>query len=190
MIPFEKEASLNKTEEYVEGLLTSQWNYVVRSTPGVVEDLKHQYPDISKVVSQNILEDTETVLSNLFRPGVPDFLVFNDNGEYLFVEAKSNSDGLRHTQLKWIRDFEGANMEIWFADTPEEIEDKINGSNFNAYGFQDKKGSKSKNFVKKQRSGKLLVELPEELASISGLEEGDKIEWRLKSKDELILDTR
>jgi len=190
MIPFEKEASLNRTEEYIETVLKRNWDNVVRSTPGVAEDLKGRYPQLSQLVSRNIRKDTKEGLDNLFRTGVPDFLVFDDNGTYLFVEVKSSEDNLRHTQLKWIRDFEGANMEIWFAETPGEIEDKINGSNFNAYGFQDKKGSKSKNLIKKQSRGKLLVELPEELASISGLEEGDKIEWRLKSKDELILDTR
>lgn len=189
MIPFEKEPSLNETEEYIETVLNRNWDNVVRSTPGIAEDLKGRYPQLSETVSRNIRKDTEQDLDNLFGTGVPDFLVFDDNGEYLFVEVKSSEDNLRHTQLKWIRDFEGVNMEIWFAETPGEINDKLNSSNFDAYGFQDKKGSKSKNLVKKQK-GKLMVELPKELASISNLNEGDSIEWRLKSKDELILDTR
>jgi len=185
MIPFEEEASLNSTEEYVEGLLEKQWDNVVRSTPGIVEDLKTRYPEIGELISQRILEDTESELSNLFRPGVPDFLVFDDTGDYLFVEVKSSNDNLRHTQLKWLRDFKGVNMEIWFSE--EEIE-KLEASKFSAYGFNDVKGSTDTSVEKENK--KLKISIPDELASITGLSEGDSVNWRLKSVDELILDTR
>ena len=185
MIPFEEEASLNQTEEYVEELLQNQWDNVVRSTPGIVEDLRHRYDRVAELVSQRILEDTESEMSNLFRPGVPDFLVFNDDGEYLFVEVKSSNDNLRHTQLKWLRDFKGVNMEIWFSEKDVE---KLKASNLNAYGFEDVKGSKNRTIQRENKE--LKISIPDELASITGLSEGDSVDWRLKSVDELILDIR
>lgn len=87
MIPFEREVSLNETEEYVEGLLQGRWDNVVRSTPGIKEDLQGRFPELSETVSRKIREDTDTEFSSVFRPGVPDFLVFDDTGEYLFVEV-------------------------------------------------------------------------------------------------------
>ena len=55
-----------------------------------------------------------------------------------------------------------------------------------SYGFQDVKKDSSDKVVEEG----LKVELPEELSTILGLEEGDSVNWRLKSSDELILDTR
>jgi hypothetical protein len=185
MIPFEKEASLNETEEYVEGLLRSQWDYVVRSTPGVREDLEGRFPQLSEEVSRRIVDDSDSKFSNVFRPGVPDFLAFDDSGDYLFVEAKSESDNLRHSQLKWLRDFSGVNVEIWFADTGRDVE-KLEASELNSLGFQDVKKDSSDRKVEEG----LKVEVPEELSVIVGLEQGDSVKWRLKSSDELILDIR
>lgn len=185
MIPFEREASLNETEEYVEGLLRSQWDYVVRSTLGVREDLEGRFPQLSDEVSRRIVDDSQADFSNVFRPGVPDFLAFDESGDYIFVEAKSESDDLRHSQLKWLRDFSGVNVEIWFADTVRDVE-KLEASELDSYGFQDVKKDSSDKVVEEG----LKVELPEELSTILGLEEGDSVNWRLKSSDELVLDTR
>jgi len=188
MIPFEDEASLNETEERVEELLRARWDYVVRSTPGIKSDLEGRFPELSETVSRMVREDTESEFSSVFRPGVPDFLAFSDSGEYLFVEAKSDSDNLRHSQLKWLRDFQGVNMEIWFADTERDVE-RLEDSDLDAYGFQDVKEEKSGFEVTGSGEG-LQVELSEELAAILGLDDGDEVDWRLKSSDELILDTR
>ena len=186
MIPFEREASLSETEEYVEGLLQGRWDNVVRSTPGIKEDLQGRFPELSETISRKIREDTESEFSSVFRPGVPDFLVFDDTGEYLFVEVKSGEDGLRHTQLKWLRDFRGVNMEIWFADN-RSIE-KLDEEDFGSYGFSDV--GKDSGYRPERIEDSLMVEVPEELAAITGLDEDTEVDWRLKNKDELILDKR
>ena len=186
MIPFEREASLNKSEKYVEGLLESQWDNAIRSTPGIKEDLEGRFPELAQIISRKIKDDTGTEFSNIFRPGVPDFLVFNDDGEYLFVEVKAGDDGLRHTQLRWLRDFQGINMEIWFADNKDI--DKISESDFSSYGFEDKK--KQNQHELKKLDSKLWAPIPDEMASITGLTEKDSVKWRLKSTDELTLDKR
>jgi len=187
MIPFENQPSLNKTERRVEELLEARWDHVVRSTSGIKEDLEGRFPELSEIISRKIVDDTGSGFSDVFRPGVPDFLAFSDTGEYIFVEAKSDSDNLRHTQLKWLRDFQGVNMEIWFADSEKDIE-KLDEEDLNAYGFQDIK-TNSKHRVRKDKDT-LLIEVPDELAAIIGLDKGDEIDWRLKSDDELILDNR
>jgi len=189
MIPFEKEASLTASEEYAQELLEANWGHAVRTTPGMMKDLEEKFPKICEVISQKIREDTESKFSNVFRTGVPDFLVFNSKGDYKFVEVKNGDDGVRHTQLKWLRDFSGINAEIWFAEK-EKIEEKLDTKNVQAYTFQDQKGSKSENLVAEEKDSKYLVELPKNLTSILGLSENDCVEWRLKSKDELILDSR
>lgn len=186
MIPFEREASLNKSEKYVEGLLESQWDNVIRSTPGIREDLEGRFPELSQIISRKIRHDTGTEFSNIFRPGVPDFLAFDDDGDYIFVEVKAGDDGLRHTQLRWLRDFQGINMEIWFADNKDI--DKISESDFGSYGFKDAK--KDSKYELKESENKLWAQIPDEMASITGLTEEDTVKWRLKSKDELILDKR
>jgi len=183
MIPFEQKPSLNQTEKRVEELLNSQWNYVVRSTPGIKEDIEGQFPELSETVSRRIMEDTESKFPDIFRPGVPDFLAFSNNGDYLFVEAKSENDDLRHTQLKWLRDFQGVKVEIWFAESEKDVE-KLDEEDLGAYGFQDVGNSSSKFKVENG----LKVGLPRELATITGISEGKSVKWRLKNEDELILD--
>ncbi|QKQ98280.1 hypothetical protein GKQ38_01975 [Candidatus Nanohaloarchaea archaeon] len=187
MIPFEEEASLNETEEYVERLLQARWDNVVRSTPGVKSDLEGRFPELSETISRRIREDSGGEFSNVFRPGVPDFLVFDDSGEYLFVEVKSSDDGLRSTQLRWLRDFQGVNMEIWFADS-KDIE-KLDADDFGSYGFSDVKKNNS-SYELEERNSNLWAQIPDELAAILGLDEESSVEWRLKSGDELILDNR
>lgn len=188
MIPFEEERSLTPSEEYAQTILESNWRHVVRATSGIKEDLKGRFPELSGKVSQNIREDTESD-GNVFRPGVPDFLAFNDTGEYKFLEIKSGEDGIRASQLRWLRDFKGINAEIWFTKN-ERVEEKLDMENISVYTFQDRKGGGSDDKVVKERGSEYLVELPKTLASILGLENEDPVEWRLKSKDELILDSK
>jgi len=187
MIPFEQEASLTESEEYVESVLERRWNHVVRATSGVLDDIGERYPSVSERVSESIREDIQDGMDQVFRPGVPDFIAFDDNGDYLFVEVKSSDDGLRHTQLKWLRDFQGINCEIWFSEHVKDYE-KIEASSFGSFSLRDKRGD-SEYEIKEIEEG-YTVELPEELASITGLKSGDKVSWRLKSKDELVMDTR
>ncbi|MFB6100630.1 MAG: VRR-NUC domain-containing protein, partial [Candidatus Nanohalobium sp.] len=189
MIPFEEEAELTASEKYAQELLEANWEHVVRTTPGMLEDLEEKYPRICEIISRKIMEDTESRFSEVFRPGVPDFLTFNQKGEYRFVEVKTRGDGLRHTQLRWLRDFSGNNAEIWFTEQ-EEVEKKLDTENIEAYTFQDKKGESSEDKVREEKESKYLVEIPKTLASILGLSKEDSIEWRLKSKDELILDSK
>lgn len=189
MIPFEEKSSLTASERYARKLLESNWEHVVRTSPGIKQDLEGKYPELSETISRKIMEDTQGEFSDVFRPGVPDFLAFNAKGEYRFVEVKSGKDGLRHSQLKWLRDFSGISAEIWFA-REREVEEKLDSENIQAYTFQDRKGENSENKIKEETGSKLLVELPKTLASILGLSEEDSVEWRLKSKDELILDSK
>lgn len=189
MIPFERKASLTASEEYAEELMKANWEHVVRTTPGMLEDLEEKYPQICEVISREIRNDAKKDISNIFRPGVPDFLAFNEKGEYKFVEVKDGDDGLRHTQLKWLRDFIQVNAEIWFAGKTE-IKEKLDAENIEAYTFQDRKAENSGNKVIEEKGSKLLLELPKTLASIIGLSKEDKFEWRLKSKNELVLDIK
>lgn len=189
MIPFEEEASLTASEEYAEELLEVNWDYVVRTTPGMLEDLEEKYPKICEVISREVREDAEKNISNIFRPGVPDFLAFDENGDYSFVEIKTDGDGLRHTQLKWMRDFNQVEAEIWFTKQ-EKVDKKLDTENIQAYTFQDKKGESSESKIKEERDSKYLVELPKTSASVLGLSEKDSVNWRLKSKNELILDSK
>lgn len=191
MIPFERETSLTASEEYVKSILESNWTYVVRSTPAIKEDLKGRFPKVSEQVSRQIQKDVgRKDFNEVFSSGIPDFLAFDDDGSYVFVEVKSSEDGLRHTQLNWIRRFQGINVEIWFAKSSESIEDKISGESFSAYTFREKKGDNSDNKIVDESGGSFLVELPKDLGSVIGLSMGDSFSWKLKSKDELILDSK
>lgn len=88
--------------------------------------------------------------------------------------------------MKWLRDFRGVNMEIWFADN-RSIE-KLDESDFGSYGFSDV--GKDSGYRPERIEDSLMVEVPEELAAITGLDEDTEVDWRLKNKDELILDKR
>ncbi|QGA80618.1 VRR-NUC domain-containing protein [Candidatus Nanohalobium constans] len=189
MIPFEKQASLTPSEEYAQELLEANWEQVVRTTPGMLEDLQERFPKVCETLSREIRADAQKDISNIFKPGVPDFLAFNQKGEYKFVEIKTDGDGLRHTQLKWLKDFREVNAEIWFT-RKKEVEDKLDTENIGAYTFQDRKGENSEDEITEEVGSKYLVELPKTLASILGLSKEDSVEWRLKNKNELILDSK
>jgi hypothetical protein len=187
MIPFERQPSLTDSERAAEEILEANWENVVRSTPGIVEDLEERYSRTAEEVSRRIMEDCSSKVSSVFRPGVPDFLVFSDRGDYKFVEVKSGDDGIRNSQLRWLRDFEGINAEIWFMESGD-VDEKLDTQSFNALSFGDAMGSDEGSMVN-DRDG-LEVELPGALASVLGIETGDRVEWRLKSSSELILDTK
>ena len=190
MIPFEEEPSLTASEEYAQQILESNWSHVVRTTPGIKKDLEEKHPQISETVSRNINKDLQKQsFTDIFRPGVPDFLAFNQKGGYKFIEIKSGKDGLRHTQLKWLRDFQGIQAEIWFTNK-KQIESKLDADNISAYTFQDKKAENAKNQISEEKESKYLVELPKTLATILNLSKNDSVKWRLKNKNELILDSK
>jgi hypothetical protein len=189
MIPFKDEAQLTASEEYAQELLEANWDHVVRMTPGIKEDLEGRFPELAEKVSRKIVEDTGGEFSSIFRSGVPDFLAFNDKAGYKFVEVKKGGDGLRSSQLKWLRDFSGIKAEIWFAKN-QEIEQKLDTENIEAYTFQDRKGENSENKIVEEKDSNYLVELPKTLASILNLSKEDSITWRLKNKNELILDSK
>ncbi|MBC5793431.1 MAG: VRR-NUC domain-containing protein [Nanohaloarchaea archaeon] len=180
---------MTASEEYAQEILESNWKHVVRTTPGMLEDLEQKYPKLCDLISQNILEDAGKRIDNIFRTGVPDFLVFSDKGDYKFVEVKSGEDGLRHTQLDWLREFEGIKAEIWFTEK-REVEKQLDTDNISAYTFQDRKGESSSSHITSEKDSNLFIELPKTLASIIGLSKEDSFDWRLKSKDELILDSK
>jgi len=185
VIPFENKSSLTESEEYAQSLLESDWEYVIRSSPAVEEDLSEKFPELSDRISRLMSEDINSDRSDVFRPGVPDFLAFDDE-DYLFVEVKSGSDGLRSTQLRWIRDFSGINFEVWFSDSSEI--DRIEGEDLSAYSFGDVNSDSGRELIRE--NGGLRVEVPDQLVAITEMSESDRVSWRLKSKDELILDTR
>ena len=189
MIPFEKESSLTASEEYAEELLEANWEHVVRTTPGILEDMEERFPKICEVISREIRADAEKDISNIFQPGVPDFLAFNQKGEYKFIEVKTDGDGLRHSQLKWLKNFREVEAEIWFTQK-HEVEQKLDTENIQSYTFQNKKGENSDDKISEEKDSKYLVELPKTLASILGLSEKDSVNWRLKNKNELILDSK
>ena len=182
-IPFENQPSLTSVEKRAEKKLKSNWDYVIRTTPGVRDDFEQKYPELSKQVGEKISEDTKDP-SNLFRPGIPDFLVFDETAEYKFIEVKGEGDGLRHSQLRWIRDFQGLNVEIWFAESNDRIE-RMDANEIEAYSFKKAmdKGSSEVKFKKNS----FVVEMPQTLASIMSLEDGDTVSWDILDQSRLIL---
>ena len=189
MIPFEDEPELTASEEYAQDILDSNWDHVVRTTRGMLDDLEQKFPKICEIISREVRQDAEKNIDDVFRPGVPDFLVFGDKGGYKFVEVKKGEDGLRHTQLDWLAEFSSVNAEIWFT-TSEEVDKRLDAGRVNAYTFDDKRGESSEFNVIEERGSDFLVELPKTLASVVGLENSDRFKWRLKSKNELILDSK
>ena len=183
MIPFEEEPGLTPVEQRAQEKLEANWQHVIRATPGIKEDFQERFPELSKQVNEKIREDTEP--GNLFRPGIPDFLAFNDSGHYKFVEVKGEGDGLRHSQLKWINDFQGINLEIWYADSNESATQKIKGG-LDAYSLKDA-GKTGQASIREE--DQLLVELPESLASIMELEPGHGVSCKIKYRSRLILET-
>ena len=189
MIPFENEPTLTPSEEYAKDLMEANWDHVVRTTSGTLKDIEEKYPKMCEVLSQEIRRDAEKDVSDIFRPGVPDFLAFDDRSNYKFVEVKSGGDGLRSSQLSWLRDFKDVKSEIWFT-SGREVEEKLETDNIQAFSFKEKKAERSEQKVLDEEDGNYLIQLPKSLATIIGIQQGEKFRWRLKSKNELVLDIR
>lgn len=186
-----EERKITDTEKIARDKLEANWDNVLRTTPRAIERFEERYPNVCEAVNRRVQEQGAEGLGNAFRPGVPDFLGFDDDGEYLFVEVKGEGDGLRHSQLKWFKNFQDVNSEIWFADSNEGITEKMNADRLDAYSLKTS-GSRSRGeseVVDSDRSGFLNVQLPETLAAAMELDEGDKVNWEVKNRSKLELDT-
>lgn len=182
---------ITDTEKIGRDILESNYENVLRTTPKVIEKFEERYPKACELVSKKAREEDIEELGNVFRPGVPDFLGFNDNGEYVFVEVKGEGDGLRHSQLKWFRDFGDLECEIWFTDSNEGITEKMNADNLNVYSLKKPASADTgeAEVLESDKNSFLNVEIPKTLASVMGLEKGDKINWSIKNRSILELDT-
>lgn len=186
-----EDRKITDTEKIARDKLESNWDNVLRTTPNAIEQFEQEYPNVCEAVNRRVQKQGVKGLGNAFRPGVPDFLGFDDDGEYLFVEVKGEGDGLRHSQLKWFKDFQEVNSEIWFADSNEGITEKMNSDKLNAYSLK-KPGSTDRGEVEVRESDEncfLNVQLPETLAAVMELEPEDKVNWDVENRSVLKLDT-
>lgn len=187
----EEERKITDTEEIARGIIESNWDNVLRTTPNAIEQFEERYPKACETVNRKVQQQGVKGLGNVFRPGVPDFLAFDDNGEYVFIEVKGGGDGLRHSQLKWFRDFRDINCEIWFADSNEGVTEKMNSDRLEAYTLKKPETANTGEAEAKTsgEKGFLNVQLPETLAAVMNLEEGDRVSWSVKDRSTLELDT-
>ncbi|MFQ3275472.1 MAG: hypothetical protein ACI9SF_000622 [Candidatus Nanohaloarchaea archaeon] len=170
--------------------IESSFDYVLRTTPRAIEKFEEKHPDICDLVSRKVQEQGVENLGNVFRPGIPDFLGFDEDGSYCFIEVKGEGDGLRHSQLKWLKDFRDLNIEIWFADSNEGITEKLDSDKLNMYSLKSRSGERGQVKIKESREkGFLNVQLPETLAAVMELEPGDKADWNVTNRSTLELDT-
>lgn len=182
---------ITDTEEVARQILETNWENVLRATPRKIEEFSNEFPKICEEVYRRVKEQGLEGLSNIFRPGVPDFLAFNDDGDYLFVEVKGEGDGLRHSQLKWFRDFSGINCEIWFTDSNEGVTEKMDSNSLEAYSLRDPVTDEENGaeVIESERKGFNAVQIPETLAAMMDLENGDNIQWEVEDRSMLRLDT-
>ncbi|MFB6216900.1 MAG: VRR-NUC domain-containing protein [Candidatus Aenigmatarchaeota archaeon] len=185
------EDRITDTEKIAHDIIQSNWDNALRTTPRAIEQFEEEFPDACEIVNRKVQEEGVENLGNVFRPGVPDFLAFDDNGDYTFIEVKGEGDGLRHSQLKWFADFQGLNAEIWFTDSNDGITEKMNSDNLNAYSLKKPDSAQGGNAEVKEsgEKGFLNVQIPETLAAVMNLEEGDKVSWSIKNRSILELDT-
>lgn len=185
------ERKITDVEEIARGRIESNWDNLLRTTPNAIKEFEKSYPKLCGEVNRRVQEIGIEDIGNVFRPGVPDFIAFNDNGEYLFVEVKGEGDGLRHSQLKWFRDFPELNAEIWFADSNEGITEKMKSDKLQAYSLKnpDTANTGDAEVVECEYEGFLNVQLPETLAAMMNVEEGSKVSWNVLDRSRLELDT-
>lgn len=170
--------------------IESNFDYVLRTTPRAIEKFEEEHPDICEMVNRKVQEQGVENLGNVFRPGVPDFLGFNEDGSYRFIEVKGGGDGLRHSQLKWFRDFQDLKCEIWFTDSNEGITEKMNSDKLNMYSLKNKSGERGDTEVEESDKDKFVsVQLPKTLAAVMELNPGDRVDWNVKDRSTLELDT-
>lgn len=186
-----EERKITDTEEVARDIIESNWDNVLRTTPNAIEDFEEKYPKACEIVNRKVQQQGIKNLGNVFRPGVPDFLGFNDNGEYSFIEVKGGGDGLRHSQLKWFRDFKEINAEIWFTDSNEGITEKMNSDNLEAYTLKSPETANmgESDVISSETGGFLNIQIPKTLAAVMNLKEGDSVSWSVKDKSTLELDT-
>lgn len=186
-----EERKITDTEKIARDIIEANWDNLLRTTPRAIEKFEEEFPKACEIVSRKAQEEGVDNLGNVFRPGIPDFLAFNDNGEYTFVEVKGEGDGMRHSQLNWFRDFNELNCEIWFTDSNEGITEKMNSEKLNAYSLKNPEtADKGEAEVKKsERENFLNVQIPETLAAVMNLEEGDRVSWSIRDRSKIELDT-
>ncbi|MFB6241192.1 MAG: VRR-NUC domain-containing protein [Candidatus Nanosalina sp.] len=181
---------ITDTEEVARQVIGSNWDNVLRTTPNAIKEFEEEFPHICELVSRKVQEQGVEDLGNVFRPGVPDFLAFDDSGDYSFIEVKGKGDGLRHSQLKWFRDFQELNAEIWFADSNEGVTEKMGSERLNAYSLKKPETANTGEAeIKDGEEGFLDVQLPETLAAVMQLEKGDRVSWSIRDRSVLELDT-
>lgn len=179
------------TEKIAWDKIESNWDNFLRTTPRAIEEFEEEYPRICEIVSQKVKNEGVEDLSNVFRPGVPDFLAFDDNGDYVFIEVKGGGDGLRHSQLKWFADFQEINAEIWFTDSNDHVTQKMDSDNLEAYSLSKPKTADrgEAEVESSDRDSFLSVQIPKTLAAMMNLEEGDKVNWSIQNRSILELNT-
>jgi hypothetical protein len=185
-----EDRKITDTEEVARRILESNWDNVLRTTPRAIEHFEENFPHVCELVSRKVRERGVEDLGNVFRPGVPDFLAFDDNGDYRFVEVKGEGDGLRHSQLKWFRDFRELEAEIWFTDSNDGVTEKMNSDRLNSYSLKKPDTANSGEAkVRDSEEGYLGVQIPKTLAAVMNLEEGDRVSWSVLDGSKLELDT-
>jgi hypothetical protein len=185
-----EDRKITDTEEVARRTLESNWDNVLRTTPRAIEHFEENFPHVCELVSKKVQERGVEDLGNVFRPGVPDFLAFDDNGDYRFVEVKGEADGLRHSQLKWFRDFRELEAEIWFTDSNDGVTEKMNSDRLNSYSLKKPDSANSGEAeVMDAEEGFHSVQIPETLAAVMNLEPGDSVSWSVIGGSKLELDT-
>ena len=185
-----KDRKITDTEEIARQILESNWDNVLRTTPKAIEEFEKLFPHICELVNQKLAQE-DIELGNVFKTGVPDFMAFDDDGSYRFVEIKGQGDGLRHSQLKWFRDFQKVNSEIWFTDSNEGVTEKMHSDNLDAYSLKkpDTANTGEVKIKSDSEKGFMSVQLPETIAAVMNLEIGDKVDWSIRNRSNLELDT-
>jgi len=119
---------MNEDEAKVKRLLEEHFDVVIRTEKGT-----YKWNSITDIVTLGAyLADemgymNDVKLDHFIQAGVPDFLAYSTerkDGEtviddYMFVEAKKESDVLRMSQLKWFNRFPKLNAQVIIHDTDE-----------------------------------------------------------------------
>ena len=180
---------ITSIEEVARQVLVSNWDNVLRTTPRAIEKFEEDYPRACELVSEKVRNEGVENLGSVFRPGVPDFLGFDDDGDYLFVEVKGEGDGLRHSQLKWFRDFGQLRSQIWFTDSNDGVKEKMETDRLDSYSLSSAASDRGEAEIREGEEGFLHVEIPQTLAAAMGLKKGDRVNWKTVDRSSLQLDT-
>lgn len=186
-----EERKITDTEKIARDIIEANWDNVLRTTPRAIEKFEEEFPNACELVSRKVQERGIGKIGNVFRPGIPDFLAFNDNGEYTFIEVKGEGDGMRHSQLKWMKDFQDLNCEIWFTDSNDGTTEKMSSDKLNAYSLKkpDTANNGEAEVKESGEDGFKSIQIPETLAAVMNLENGDRVSWSVVDRSKLELDT-